>query len=129
MKDLQPPKSGRSFKERRHVPVRRSRSNKGPVPKGSQGTGRGFQSLGLELVELPIAIFTTPQADFPHCHCCLEELTILSADGEQPRRVMCPKSLFLGKSVAVPSDRAQTCTQRAAPLTVEEQRAFFGLEP
>ncbi len=125
MKEAKPKKGSKAFRERHHVPTRRSSRNGGPAPKNG---AREYETLSLELFQLPMVIVTSVQPDFPKCFDCLDEMTILNAEGDQPRRIMCPKSLFRGKSVAVPSDRARTCEQRTAPLTVEEQRAFFGLE-
>lgn len=77
------------------------------------------------LVELPIVRTTLAQPDFPHCHVCLDELQIEQRGESGEREIMCPKSLRQGRWVAVPASRAQTCTKSTAPLSVEEQRAFF----
>ena len=121
---LKSAKGGQPCRVGHHVPGRRSRENNGrAVPV----TTETFAALGS--ADPPeIQIVTRPQPDFPLCHHCLAEMTILPAEGGGPRRIMCHKTFYPSKWVAVPADRAQKCTQTAAPLTIEEQRAFLAEE-
>ena len=108
------------------APEQNPRHNKGKRPKDRFRVEVDIESL----LYLPTVITKQPQQDFPRCSTCLVEMTIQQGnDPTQERQIMCPKTLFPGRQVAVPSSKARICTGTAAPLSREEQLMFIrGME-